>query len=101
MDLSPASSDSYSPVFGQAPNAPGRVHFPNGEERFSQWLRFQPDVREKYRRYTPEDVEEIDDREMLQWLLECYTPAAQPRSTNEAAYINLMRDCLSAKLATF
>ena len=55
-------------------------------------------VQEKYLRYSPKEVENIDDTETLRQLQEWYFPSSQPRNFFEAAYIALVYDAVTAKL---
>lgn len=55
-------------------------------------------VREKYLRYTPEDVAEIDDIDTLINIREWYFPASQPRNLFEQTYIDLVREAAEEKL---
>lgn len=56
-------------------------------------------VRRKYAHYTPEDVEEIDDVETLNFLYDSYkVPATQPQNCSEFIYFRLMADCLWRRL---
>ena len=58
-------------------------------------------VQEKYLRYSPEDVENINDTETLRQLQEWYFPFSQPRNLFEATYIALVYDAVNTKLNEF
>ena len=55
-------------------------------------------VRQKYLRYTPEDVAEIDCIDMLDTLREWYFPASQPHNDFEADYLQLVLDAVNNRL---
>ena len=55
-------------------------------------------VQQKFLRYNPEDVEEIDDIDFLLQLQRWYFPASQPRNLFEETYLKLMLDAVNAKL---
>ena len=55
-------------------------------------------IREKYLRWTPEDVKEIDDLDMLETLRSYYTPASQPQNHFEVAYFDLMLEAVNNRL---
>ena len=83
----------------QAPNAPRRNNrCPECGERPRRkpqtlwtFLRDSGLVRQKYLRYNPKDVEEIEDLDVLEWLYGKYhLPASQPQTIEEATYLALM-----------
>ena len=56
-------------------------------------------MRQKYLRYNPEDVEEIEDLNVLEWLHSRYhLPASQPQTIEEATYLALMSSCTLERL---
>ena len=70
------------------------------DEKKADWryLRDCGWVRQKFLRYNPEDVEEIDDLDLLQNMLEWYNPQSQPRNVFEHSYIDIMRDAVQKRL---
>lgn len=56
-------------------------------------------VRAKYWRLMPCDLFEEEDREYLLHLYELYTPAAQPWTIEEVAYLDVMKGAISSRLA--
>ena len=56
-------------------------------------------VREKYLTYNPEDIEEIEDLNVLEWLYAKYhLPPGQPQTIEEYTYLALMSSCIGARL---
>lgn len=55
-------------------------------------------VRQKFLRYNPDDVAEIDDMDTLEHLRDLYTPASQPHNFYEHAYIELVIDAINDRL---
>ena len=55
-------------------------------------------VRQKWLRYSPSDIEKMTDIEELEMLLDLYFPSEQPRTAEEAAYIEEMHACISRRL---
>lgn len=107
---------SHIPSLANPPNAPKKkstrvpkpyrlqrippLQLPGKEEEKAGWcfLRDSGYVREKYLRYTPEDVEEIDDLDTLTDLLHWYNPPSQPHNFYEACYLTLMLEAVRARL---
>lgn len=56
-------------------------------------------VREKFLRWTPEDVEEMDDRGTLECLKDLYSPLSQPQNYLEEAYLLCILDAVTERLA--
>ena len=56
------------------------------------------DIRDKFLMNSPEDVVEETDVEVLEQLWELYFPPGQPHNRYEEAYLQLMRDCIDARL---
>lgn len=95
------------------PNAPKKA---KGEKNFRlnniPLLKFQEEepewrtlansgqIRQKYLRYDPDDVMEIDDIDMLQKLRNWYTPSSQPRNFYEEAYFDIMVSAVNSRLYT-
>ena len=66
------------------------------EERanFGRWR-----VREKYLHWTPLEVGNINDRELLHYMYGKYAfPASQPRHVEEAVYLELMAEAILKRL---
>ena len=83
------------------PNAPRRYSNTSKVTKpITMWefLKKRGNVRRKYLTYTPEDVEEIDCLETLEWLYEEYNPSEQPRNMDESVYLNLMCAELKKKI---
>ena len=55
-------------------------------------------VREKYLRFNPENVANIDDKQFLLSLRELYFPTSQPRCLIELSYIDLVLEAIEARL---
>lgn len=70
------------------------------EPRIPEWkvLADTGYVRRKFLRWTPEDVEEMDDLETLEMLRSYYTPASQPQNHFEAAYCQCIIDAVNDRL---
>jgi len=83
----------------KTPNAPRRdVRVSRGRPL---WRAMVEDgkVGVKYINYTPEDVEEIDSLETLEWLFEKYNvPASQSQNPWEDVYVCMMATKLAKKL---
>ena len=62
-----------------------------------RWLT-ERNVREKFLRYNPEDIEEIGDIDFLLMLKDFYSPSSQPLSIYEYAYCQLMTEALERKM---
>ena len=56
------------------------------------------DIRSKFLLTSPEDVAESKDVEHLEKLWDLYFPPGQPHNRYEEAYLQLMRDCIDARL---
>ena len=56
------------------------------------------DIRSKFLLISPEDVAETKDVEQLEKLWELYIPTGQPHTHYEEAYLQIMRDCIDARL---
>ena len=56
------------------------------------------EIREKFLRFSPEDVDEEDSCEDLHKLAELFFPCGQPHNAYEEAYLDLMREAISARL---
>ena len=82
------------------PAAPKKVSaLPRRRKPVWQRLRESGKIRAKYAYYTPEDVSEIDDVEMLRHLYSKYSlPSSQPQNDVEWEYFNLMSLCLWRRL---
>ena len=68
-----------------------------------RWLRDSGHVREKYLRFNPEDIEELDDIDLLQDMCHWYNPLlhpSQPTNIYEAFYLELMLNAVHERLAT-
>ena len=62
-------------------------------------LRGSNRMRAKYKWYTPEDVEELDDVEFLKFLYVKYTfPSSQPQTHEEWVYFSLMSNAIDGRL---
>lgn len=56
-------------------------------------------IRSKYLRWTPMEIERIDDRDLLHFLHQKYAfPASQPRNEEEVAYLQLMSEAILNRL---
>ena len=89
-----------SPACPGAPKAPRRA-FRAQPPVVPYWktLRSSGRVRKKYTYYTPEDVEEIDDRETIDFLYRNYcVPSSQPQNWEEDNYILIMAAAIRSKL---
>lgn len=64
-----------------------------------KFLTERGDVRPKFLRYSPEDIAEETDFELLYHLWELYFPPGQPHNHYEETYLRLMRDCIDMRLA--
>lgn len=51
-------------------------------------------VREKYLRYTPEDIAEIDSVNLIKQIRRWYNPASQPRNDFESDYLRLILEAV-------
>ena len=58
-------------------------------------------VRDKFLRYNPEDVAEIDDMDVILQIKDWYFPASQPHNLFEEAYCSLMREAAEKKIYNF
>ncbi len=56
------------------------------------------EVRDKFLRYNPEDIEEIDDADTLVHLKKCYFPSSQPHNNFEFALCELMHEAILNRL---
>ena len=68
-----------------------------------RWLRDSGYVREKYLRFNPEDIEELDDIDLLQDICHWYNPLlhpSQPTNIYEASYLEFMLNAVHERLAT-
>lgn len=75
---------------------------PQGEGRQADFWRHLADqgfIREKFLSYVPEDIGQITDYDFLMFLRSCYFPASQPRNRFEAAYCDLMLECIEKQIA--
>ena len=94
------------PSLTNPPNAPQKKRqrrqrlFEEEEERKPEWRVLMESgwVRSKFLRYTPEDVEEIEDYDSLMCIRNFYFPASQPHNLFEITYCELIRDAIDAKL---
>ena len=57
-------------------------------------------IRQKYLRWSPEDVQDIDDPDMLKTLRDYYTPSNQPQNAFEESYFSLMIEVVNDRLLT-
>lgn len=69
------------------------------QANFWRHLADQGHIREKYLTYVPEDIPLITDYDFLMFLRSCYFPASQPRNHFEAAYCDLMLECIEKQIA--
>ena len=92
----------------QAPNAPRRNSHvcqecgqnlrPKSQTLWT-FLKDSGLVRQKYLSYNPEDIEELEDLDVLEWLYEKYRfSPSQPQTIEECTYLALMSSCIGARL---
>ena len=99
-------SNGDIPSLTNPPNAPQKKRqrrqrlFEEEEERKPEWRVLMESgwVRPKFLRYTPEDVEEIEEYDTLMTLRDLYFPASQPQNLFEMTYCTLLREAIDAKL---
>ena len=70
------------------------------EERTPEWkvLADTGYIRIKFLHWTPEDVSEMGDREVLMTIRDYYNPCSQAQNFFEEAYFSLMRDAVKARI---
>ena len=101
------------PSISNPPNAPKKpnvrknfrldnIPVLNISEEEPEWriLANSGQIRQKYLRYDPGDVLEMDDIDMLEKMRTWYTPSSQPRNCYEEAYFSIMIDAVNARLYT-
>ena len=89
-----------SPACPGAPKAP-RSAFRAQPPVIPYWktLRSSGRVRKKYTHYTPEDVEEIEEKETILFLQKQYCfPSSQPQNWEEENYFLIMAAAIRSKL---
>ena len=63
-------------------------------EAYEEWP-----IRRKYLLYTPMEVEDIEDVDLLQYLYAKYAfPHSQPRNGKEVAFFNIMKEAITYRL---
>ena len=77
-----------------------RLIFPEDEERKPEWkVLVESDlVRDKFLRWTPEDIIEIDDLDTLENLRALYSPFSQPINPFETAYLEIIIGAINKRL---
>ena len=74
----------------------------NEEKCEWRWLRDSGNVREKFLRYNPEDVEQLNNIDSLQDMCMCYDPllhSSQPQNLYEETYLKIMLTAAQNRLA--
>lgn len=62
------------------------------------WIDFN-EVSEEYLEYKPEDIAVMNNKHMLEQLLDSYSPSAQPWNEHDCRYLTLMMFAIITRLA--